>query len=220
MQAFAAAQQRHPRATPTDMLSQRIQQHFIDSADLKYQCAQMLAAPVEAAVNAVLACVTGGGKVLACGHGGSAAAAQYFAAGFVGRFERERPELAALALSADASVLTGLGQGFDPRAVFARQVRALGSAGDVLLVLASAGSSDALVDAVAAAHERDMTVVAFTGARAGALGTVLRDTDVLVSVPHDRLARVQEVQLLALHCLLDGVDAQLLGDSPEPENLA
>ena len=93
------------------MLSQRIQQHFIDSADLNYQCAQLLAAPVEAAVNALLACVTSGNKVLACGLGGSAAAAQYFTASFVGRFERDRPELAATALSADTTVLTALAQG-------------------------------------------------------------------------------------------------------------
>ncbi len=202
------------------MLSQRIQQHFIDSADLNYQCAQLLAAPVEAAVNAMLACVTSGSKVLACGLGGSAAAAQYFTASFVGRFERDRPELAATALSADATVLTGLAQGFEPKAVFARQVRALGQAGDLLLVLAVGSNGESLRDAVAAAHERDMTVVAITGPRPGALGVVLKDTDVLVSVPHDRLARAQEVQLLTLHCLLDGVDAQLLGDSPETETSA
>jgi D-sedoheptulose 7-phosphate isomerase len=200
------------------MLSQRIQQHFIDSADLQYQCAQSLAAPVEAAIHALMGSVTSGGKVLACGLGGSAAAAQYFVTGFVGRFERERPELPALALNADASLLTGLAQGFEPRAVFARQVRALGQAGDLLLVLAAGGSGDVVVEAVAAAHEREMTVVAITGPRAGALGNALKDTDVLVSVPHERLARVQEVQLMTLHCLLDGVDAQLLGDSPEPEN--
>jgi D-sedoheptulose 7-phosphate isomerase len=162
--------------------------------------------------------VTSGGKVLACGLGGSAAAAQYFVTGFVGRFERERPELPALALNADASLLTGLALGFEPRSVFARQVRALGQAGDLLLVLAAGGSGDVVVEAVAAAHEREMTVIAITGPRAGALGNALKDTDVLVSVPHERLARVQEVQLMTLHCLLDGVDAQLLGDSPEPEN--
>lgn len=187
------------------MLSQRIQQHFIDSADLKYQCAQTLAAPVEAAVHAVLACVTGGGKLLACGHGGSAAAARALAGHFVGLFERERPGLPALALHGDdASPL-------------ARQVRALGDAGDVLLLLAPAGLHEPLAEAVHAAHEREMTVVALCGARGGTLGPLLKDTDVLVAVPHERLARILEVHHLVLHCICDGVDAQLLGDGAEPE---
>jgi len=107
------------------MLLQRIQQQFIDSADLKYQCAQSLAPVVEAGTMAVLVSVTGGGKVLACGNGASAAAAQHFAASFMGRYDRERPELAAFSLSADAAVLTGIANDFDARAVYARQVRAL-----------------------------------------------------------------------------------------------
>src|SRR6187431_3828519 len=94
------------------MLEQRIQQHFIDSADLKYQAAQSLSKPIAAAVQAVLACVTSGGKVLACGNGGSAADAQHFAAEFVGRFERERPGLAAVALTVDTSILTAVGNDY------------------------------------------------------------------------------------------------------------
>ncbi len=120
------------------MLEQRIQQHFIDSADLKYQSAQILSKPIAAAVQALLACVTSGGKVLACGNGGSAADAQHFAAEFVGRFERERPELGALALTTDSSILTAAWPTttIAPH-VFARQVRALGSAGDVLLAMST-----------------------------------------------------------------------------------
>lgn len=193
------------------MLLQRIQQQFIDSADLKYQCAQSLAPQVEAATNAVLASVTGGGKVLACGNGASAAAAQHFAASFVGRYERERPELAALSLSADAAVLTGIANDFDVRAVYARQVRAFGQAGDVLLALSTSGNSANLLAAVEAAHERDMTVVALTGARGGHMTPLLRDTDVHVCVAHDLPARILEVHHLVLHCICDGVDAQLLG---------
>ncbi len=198
------------------MLLQRIQQQFIDSADLKYQCAQALAPMVEAATAAVLASVTGGGKVLSCGNGASAAAAQLFAASFVGRHERERPELAAFSLSADASVLTALATDFDVRAVFSRQVRALGQAGDVLLVLSTSGNSQNVIAAVEAVHERDMTVVALTGARGGRMAQMLRDTDVHICVPHERTARIQEVHILALHCICDGVDAQLLGEQETP----
>ena len=203
------------------MLLQRIQQQFIDSADLKYQCAQNLAPVVEAAIQAVLASVTGGGKVLACGNGASAGGAQHFAASFIGRYERERPELAALSLSADAAVLSGIANDFDARAVYARQVRALGHAGDVLLALTTTGNSANMLAAVEAAHERDMTVVALTGARRGRLAQMLRDTDVHVCVPHEQAARILEVHHLVLHCICDGVDAQLMGlpdlSSPEPE---
>jgi len=193
------------------MLEQRIQQHFIDSADLKYQAAQALSQPISAAVQAVLACVTNGAKLLACGSGPSAAQAQQFAAFCVTGFERERPELAALALVPDAVWMAASGTGLDI-APLARQVRALGQAGDVLLAISIAGNEPAMLEAVQAAHERDMTVVALSGRDGGALATLLRETDVQICVPHDRAARVREVHALVLHCLCDGVDAQLLGE--------
>ncbi|MEY2684192.1 MAG: hypothetical protein RJA09_1336 [Pseudomonadota bacterium] len=199
------------------MLLQRVQQHFIDSADLQYQCAQTLAPAVEAATHAVLASVTSGGKVLACGVGGAGALVQAFAAAFVGRFERDRPELAALALGANAVVLAGLYSHFDARSVYARQVRALGAPGDVLLVVTTTDPTPEILAAIEAAHGREMTVVALCGARPGLLGQALKDTDVLVAVPSERVPRVQEVQQIVLHCVCDGVDALLLGDNTEPE---
>src|SRR5690606_24146352 len=144
------------------MLEQRIQQHFIDSADLKYQAAQVLSHPVAAAVQAILACVTSGGQVLACGNGPCAAPAQQFAAFCVAGFERERPELAALALMSDSTLLTS-----DTAPPAARQVRALGQAGDVLLLLSVSGNDANLLAATEAAHERDMTVIVLTGRSGG-----------------------------------------------------
>ena len=199
------------------MLEQRIQQHFIDSADLKYQAAQALSHPIAAAVQAVLACVTSGGKVLVCGNGPSAAEAQQFAAFCVAGFERDRPELAALALTSDSALLTAAAAGsHEATQQFARQVRALGQAGDVLLALSATGNDANLLAAVEAAHERDMTVIVLTGRTGGKLATLLRETDVLISVPHDRAARVREVHALVLHCLCDGVDTQLLGEQEIP----
>lgn len=198
------------------MLEQRIQQHFIESADLKYQAAQALSIPIASAVHAILACVTSGGKVLVCGNGPSAAVGQQFAAFCVAGFERERPELAALALTCETTLLTGALGAHDITQQFARQVRALGQAGDVLLVLSVTGNEANVVAAALAAHERDMTVVALLGRTGGKLGASLRETDVLMCVPHDRAARVREVHALALHCLSDGVDAQLLGDQENP----
>ncbi|MBX3608817.1 MAG: SIS domain-containing protein [Hydrogenophaga sp.] len=200
------------------MLLQRIQQLFIDSADLKYQSAPQLAPQVEAAVSALLAGLTGGGKVLTCGNGAGAALAQQFAAHILGRHERDRPGLAAFSLAANAAVITGIASDFDGRQVYARQVHALGLAGDVLLVVGGDGQAGNLVAAVEAAHERDMTVIALTGAKGGQLAGLLRDTDVLVCVPNDQPSRVLEVHLLILHCLADGLDAQLLGLPDTPSN--
>ena len=196
------------------MLEQRIQQHFIDSADLKYQSAQILSKPIAQAVQAILACVTSGGKVLACGNGGSAADAQHFSAEFVGRYERERPELGAIALTTDSSIITAIANDYDFTSIFSRQVRALGQPGDVLLAITTSGNSANVLAAVEAAHEREMTVVALTGRGGGKMTHALRDTDVHICVPHERTARIQEVHILVLHCLCDGVDNQLLG---EPE---
>ena len=199
------------------MLLQRIQQQLIDSADLQYQCAQSLAPAVEAALGAILASVTGGGKVLACGNGASVGLVQAFATAFVGRFERDRPELAALALGSNAAVFTGLYNAFDARSVYARQVRALGQPGDTLLVVTSLSQAPEILGAVEAAHEREMTVVALCGARPGALGQLLKDTDVLVCAPSERAPRIHEAHQVVLHCICDGVDVQLLGDDETEE---
>ena len=177
----------------------------------------MLSKPIAAAVQAILASVTSGGKVLACGNGGSAADAQHFAAEFVGRYERERPELAAIALTTDSSILTAIANDYDFNVIFAKQVRALGGAGDVLLAISTSGNSANVLAAIESAHERDMVVVALTGKGGGKIGQVLRETDVHISVPHERTARIQEVHLLALHCICDGVDTQLLGDQEKQQ---
>ena len=197
------------------MIESRIEQHFIDSADLKYQAAPILSKPIAEAITAIVASLTSGGKVLACGNGGSAADAQHFSAEFVGRFERERPELAAIALTTDTSILTAVGNDYSFDAVFSRQVRALGQPGDVLIAISTSGNSSNIMAAVDAAHARDMVVIGLSGRDGGKMGKMLRETDVHICVPHPRTARVQEVHILALHCICDGVDAVLMGDESE-----
>lgn len=194
------------------MIEQRIQQQFFDSADLKYAAAEVLSKPIADAVEAVVGCITAGGKVLVCGNGGSASDAQHFAAEFVGRFERERPGLAALALTTDSSILTAIGNDYDFNSIYSKQVQALGNPGDVLIAISTSGNSGNVLAAATAAHAKDMTVVALTGRAGGKLGALLTDTDVHICVPHDRTARIQEVHGLALHCLCDAVDLQLLGE--------
>ena len=197
------------------MLEQRIQQQFFESADLKYQSAEVLSRPIEQATTALVAGLTAGGRLLGAGLGASASLAQLMATELMGRFERERPGLAALALGADGALLSALAAlpgaaGLD--SALARQVDTLGQPGDLLLLIDSVGDHPALVAAAAAAQAKDMTVIALTGRSGGALRALLGETDVLVAVPHERRVRVLETQLLVLHCLCDAIDLQLLGE--------
>lgn len=198
------------------MLEQRIQQQFFDSADLKYAAAEVLSRPIAEAVSALVGCITGGGKVLACGNGGSASDAQHFAAEFIGRFERERPGLAAIALTTDSSIITAIGNDYAFDAIFSKQIQALGAPGDVLIAISTSGNSANVVAAVQAAHTKEMTIIALTGRGGGKIRELLLDTDVHICVPHERTARIQEVHILALHCLCDAVDNQLLGEQENP----
>jgi D-sedoheptulose 7-phosphate isomerase len=194
------------------MLEQRIQQQFFDSADLQYQTAESLARPIVDAAQALIGCITAGGKLLVCGMGGAAALSQHFCAALIGRYERDRPGLAALALSADSSVVTALAVRDGLAQVFAKQVLALGQPGDVLLLIDALEREEGPHASIGAARARDMSVVVIGGPGAMALRETLSETDVLIVVPHDRAARVVEMQLLILHCLCDAVDLQLLGE--------
>ncbi len=193
------------------MLEQRIQQHFFDSADLQYQTAETLARPVAEAAQTLVGCITAGGKVLVCAAGAHAALGLHVSALLVGRFERDRPALGAMALSADSAMLSAL-SATGAEEVYAKQVQALGQPGDVLLVLDDAGQNPAVLRALEQAHAKDMPVIALTGRHGGLLKATLNETDVHVAVPHDRPARVLELHLLVLHCLCDAVDLQLLGE--------
>ncbi len=194
------------------MLEQRIQQQFFDSADVKYAAAEALTRPVCDAAQILLNCITSGGKVLACGNGGSAGDAQHFAAELVGRFERERPGLPAISLATDTSILTAVGNDYGYQQVFSKQVQALGQPGDVLLAISTSGNSGNVIAAIEAAHEKDMAVIALTGKGGGRIGAMLSDRDMHICVPHDRTARIQEVHLLVIHCLCDAIDVSLLGE--------
>jgi D-sedoheptulose 7-phosphate isomerase len=192
-------------------LIERIQGHFEQSARLKLDTAPLLAVPIARAADRILQCVMSDGKVLACGNGGSAADSQHFAAEMVNRFEQERPGLAAIALTTDTSILTSIANDYAYQQVFARQVSALGHPGDVLLAISTSGNSDSVVRAAQAARERDMSVIALTGRDGGNLAEQMSDSDILICVPADNTARIQEIHLLTIHCLCDVVDSVLLG---------
>lgn len=200
-----------PGAPKTMDLINRVSQQFEQSIRVKQESLEMMVAPIAGAVEMMTHCLLNEGKILACGNGGSAADAQHFAAELVGRFEAERQELAAISLTTDSSILTAVGNDYGYEQVFARQVRALGRTGDVLLAISTSGNSANVITAISAAHDAGMQIVALTGKAGGKIGKMLKDDDIHLCVPAERTARIQEVHLLAIHCLCDGIDALLLG---------
>jgi D-sedoheptulose 7-phosphate isomerase len=193
-------------------LEAQVASHFADSARLKLDAVKVLAEPIARGIELMADALRAGGKILACGNGGSAADAQHFAAELVNRFERERPPLAGLALTTDSSALTSIGNDYGYELVFEKQLRALGRRGDVLLAISTSGNSANVVAAMRAAGELGVRVVALTGNGGGRMAAALAPGDVHVCVPHKRTMRIQEVHLLALHCLCDGIDTLLFGD--------
>jgi D-sedoheptulose 7-phosphate isomerase len=189
----------------------RVAAHFAESANLKLTAAALLGEPVAKAGALLAASLKSGGKALACGNGGSAADAQHFAAELINRFERERAPLAGLALTTDTSTLTSIANDYAYQEVFSKQVRALARRGDVLLAISTSGNSGNVIDAIQAAHEMGVRVIALTGNGGGKMGPLTTADDVHICVPHKTTARIQEVHLLVLHCLCDIIDHQLLG---------
>jgi D-sedoheptulose 7-phosphate isomerase len=192
-------------------LHDRILGHFQASAQIKLDAAGTLAPQIEVAARHMVHCLAQGGKILACGNGGSAADAQHFASMMINRFEQERPGLAAIALTTDTSTLTSIANDYAYDQVFARQVKALGQPGDILLAISTSGNSPSVLQAVAAAHSRSMPVIAMTGRSGGGLAEQMQEDDVFLCVPAESTARIQEVHLLTIHCLCDAVDSVLLG---------
>ncbi len=189
----------------------RVAEQFSASAQLKLAAARPLAGPIARAAGLMAAALRAGGKILACGNGGSAADAQHFAAELVNRFVIERAPLAALALTTDSSTLTSIANDYSYEEVFAKQVRALGRAGDVLLAISTSGNSANVVAAMRAARAQGLRTVALTGRGGGRMAAQLGSEDVHVCVPDADTARTQEVHLLTLHCLCDGIEFQLFG---------
>lgn len=193
-------------------LTAHIKSHFDEGTELRRRMSESLPAQVARAGEALAAALKAGRKALACGNGGSAADSQHFAAEIVGRFERERPGMPAIALTVDSSALTAIANDYDWDRVFAKQVEALGSAGDVLLAISTSGNSKNVVEAVRAAQAKGVAVIALTGRDGGAMAKMLRDGDFLLNIAHPRTMRVQEMHLLVIHCLCEVVDNVLFGE--------
>lgn len=193
-------------------IQQRITQHFQDSVATKKRVAAALTPHIVTAAHVMVDCLKRGGKILACGNGGSAGDSQHFAAELVGRFEREREELAAIALTTDSSILTAVGNDYSFDEIFSRQVRGLGKSGDVLFAISTSGNSKNVVAAIDAAHLKGMHIVGMTGRNGGKITSLIKAGDVLLNVDSQVTTRIQEVHLLMLHCLCDAIDNLIFGE--------
>ncbi|MCP1289635.1 MULTISPECIES: phosphoheptose isomerase [Chromobacterium] len=192
-------------------LIDRVSGHFLESIAVKQEAMELLSPAIAAAAEQMVACLMNEGKILTCGNGGSAADAQNFAAEMVGRFEKERPGLAAISLATDSSVLSAIGNDYDFDMVFSKQVRALGHTNDLLLAISASGNAANVIEAIYAAHERGMSVIALTGMDGGKVAEILSPEDIQLIVPALRRCRIQEVHTLMVHALCDTIDYMLLG---------
>jgi len=195
-------------------MDNRVLAHFRESVAVK-QASETLAPQIEKAAQLILQSLLNDGKILSCGNGGSAADAQHFSGELLGRFERERPGLPAIALTTDSSTLTAIANDYQYEDVFAKQVRALGQSGDVLLAISTSGNSENVLRAVTTAHSRGLKVVALIGRDGGTIAQSLTSGDVELRVPADRTCRIQEVHLLIIHCLCDLIDVGILGNGSD-----
>lgn len=194
-------------------LQQRITDHFLESMATKQRAMETLVEPIARAGQVMVDCLLQEGKILTCGNGGSAGDAQHFSAELLNRFEQERPGLPAVALTTDSSTLTAIANDYEYKEIFSKQVNALGQDTDVLLAISTSGNSGNVIEAMKAARERGMRIVALSGKAGGEMAALISAGDVEIRVPADRTARIQEVHLVVIHCLCDYIDTQLFGDN-------
>ena len=192
-------------------LQDRIINHFSDSIQIKQESMSSLCELIEFASQKIVESLINDKKILACGNGGSAGDAQHFSSEMLNRFERERPALPAIALTTDTLTLTSIANDYHFDQVYAKQIRALGQPGDILLVYSTSGNSSNIVNAIKAAHDKDINIIALTGKDGGTAASILKESDIEIRVPSTSTARIQEVHLLITHCLCDLIDQQLFG---------
>lgn len=196
-------------------ITARIKQLFNASIETKMRAAEVLPATIAQAAELMVQSLLTGNKILSCGNGGSAGDAQHFSSEMLNRFERERPSLPAIALTTDASTITSIANDYDYDEIFAKQIRALGVANDILLAISTSGNSQNVLNAIEAAHDRGMHVIALTGREGGALASQLYPDDIEIRIPSQSTARIQETHLLVIHCLCDIIDLRLFGQEVE-----
>lgn len=190
---------------------ERIKHNFSESIQIKINAADTMLPIVGSACERIVQCLLEGHKILSCGNGGSACDALHFSSEMLNRFKHERPSLPAIALTADIATLTSIANDSSYSEIFAKQIRALGQEGDILLAISTSGNSPNILTAIKAAHDRNMNVIAMTGYDGGKIPGILKENDIEIRVPAHDTARIQETHLLIIHCMCDIVDYQLFG---------
>jgi phosphoheptose isomerase len=190
---------------------ERIKHNFCESIQTKINTADSLSEVLAAACEKVVQCLLDGHKIMSCGNGGSACDAMRFSSEMLNRFKHERPGLPAIALTADIATLTSIANDYNYNDIFAKQLRALGHAGDILLAISTSGNSNNVANAIKAAHDKKINIIALTGGDGGKIADLLRESDIEIRVPANEVARIQETHLLIIHCICDIVDYQLFG---------
>lgn len=192
-------------------ITQYIKQHFQDSIETKADAAEILLPYIAHAGETMAACIKDGHKILSCGNGGSACDAQHFSAELLNRFERERPNLPAISLTCDTATITAIGNDYNYNDIFSKQIYALGQTDDILLAITTSGHSKNILNAISAAHEKQMQVIALTGKDGGPAAGLLKEKDIEIRVPSKRTPRIQETHILIIHCVCDLIDQILFG---------
>ena len=190
---------------------ERLKYNFSESIQTKINTADMLLPDVAVACAKIVQCLLDGHKILTCGNGGSACEALRFSSKMLNHFKNERPSLPAIALTSDIATLTSIANNYSYDEVFAKQIRALGQADDILLAISTRGNSETILNAIKAAHDREINVIALTGHDGGKISSLLKESDKEIRVPAFDIARIQETHLLIIHCMCDIVDYQLFG---------
>lgn len=191
---------------------ERIKQNFNDSISTKNHSLELLPETIALAGEVMVQSLLENRKILSCGNGGSAADAQHFAAELVNRFEIERPNLPAISLVTDSSILTSIANDYHYDEIFSRQIKAFGQAGDILLAISTSGNSKNIIQAIHAAHDRQLNIIALTGRDGGQIAALMAGNDVEIRVPAQATARIQETHLLIIHCLCDLIDRTLFSN--------
>jgi D-sedoheptulose 7-phosphate isomerase len=193
--------------SPQDLITEQ----FLLSMQTKQDTLEQLSEQMIAASELLIRCLLSGNKILCCGNGGSASDAQHFSSEMLNRYEMNRPALPAIALTTDTATITSIANDSTFSQIFARQIKALGKANDILLVYTTSGNSENIIEAVQTAQQRDLSVIAFSGKDGGNLSEQLSDDDIELRVPSESTQRIQETHLLMTHCMCHLIDSQLFG---------